>query len=189
MSGSKMISNQQVTDPDFVEKTESNSSELKEENGSELAGENKFDTGAFAVCSHRKAFGVTHGAHTTHFRKRYGDGRTTEGRFLRAIENGLIEDLGGLENISTGQKLILGRIREKIRIMKCIGDYVDKQPNIVQKDGEILPCLGKNYVTYSESLRRDLQFIYELANKKPSKIPDLDDYIKKAKTIEAGSGE
>lgn len=42
----------------------------------------------------------------------------------------------------------------------------------------LLPCLGRNYTSFSEALRRDLESFYSLANKKPSRLPDLETYIK-----------
>ena len=125
-----------------------------------------------------------HGAKSVHLRLRYSDGRSREGRFLRSVHDDLLRDLGGPENVTSGQRLLLGRIVEKVRVLKCIGDYVDRQTSIVLPDGEILACLGKNYISYAESLRRDLQAVFDMATKRPSRAPSLDDYLKQAKTVE-----
>ena len=110
---------------------------------------------------------LKHGAFSRHIRKRYSDKRTREGRQLQAIINNLILDLG--PDLSASQCLLLDRIREKLIVLMQIGKYVDHQPSIINDKGELLPCLGRNYTTYAESLRRDLEALYNTA-KKPKRI-------------------
>ena len=123
-------------------------------------------------------------ARITHFRKRYSDGRTTEGKYIRSVIKSLADDLGGIANLSPGQRLIMDRLREKIVTVVQIAKFVDRQPSIITDSGELLPCLGRGYTTYAESIRRDLQALYELADRRPSRVPSLDDYLKQAKTVE-----
>ncbi|MBW2148425.1 MAG: hypothetical protein JRG73_18790 [Deltaproteobacteria bacterium] len=61
---------------------------------------------------------LKHGAWRQHFRKRYGDARTKEGRQLREIIKALTQDLG---EISAGQAILLDRIKEKIIVLIQIG--------------------------------------------------------------------
>ena len=121
---------------------------------------------------------LRHGAFSKHIRKRYSDLRTTEGKALRAIIDELKADLG---KISAGQALILGQIRSKLVVLLQIGQYVDKQPSAITERGELLGCLGRGYTAYSEALRRDIEMLYNLARRRPSKVPSLDDFLEKGK--------
>jgi len=116
-----------------------------------------------------------HGAFSRHFAKRCSDARTTAGRALRDVMRELEADLG---TISAGQRIILGRIREKLIVLSAIGGHIDKQKSVLTEGGELLPCLRWGYTTYSEALRRDLELVYTLAHKRPSKAPSLEDYLK-----------
>jgi hypothetical protein len=131
-----------------------------------------------------------HGAYARHTRKRYSDARTTEGKALLAVVGGIADDLGGMANLTSGQRLILDRIKEKLIVLWQIGQYVDKQPSVVMEGGELLPCLGRNYTGYSEAIRRDLIAIYDMsaARNKPSKVTDLAEYLRKKKEEKDGAG-
>jgi hypothetical protein len=62
-----------------------------------------------------------------------------------------------------------------------IGSYVDKQESVITKEGALLPCLGKGYTTFAESLRRDVEALYTTAKK-----PKAMSYEKALKAIEGG---
>lgn len=117
-----------------------------------------------------------HGAFSRHFAKRCSDARTTAGRALRDVMRELEADLG---KISAGQRIILGRVREKLIVLSAIGAHIDKQKTVLTKDGGLLPCLRWGYTTYSEALRRDIDLLYTLAHKRPSKAASLEDYLEK----------
>ena len=116
-----------------------------------------------------------HGADSKHFRKRYTDGRTTEGRRLRATIEALRGDLG---EITPAQEIILSRLREKLITVECMGAYLEKQLSAVTDAGELLPCLRSGYTTWAESLRRDIELLYTLAARRPARGPSLGDYMK-----------
>ncbi len=120
-----------------------------------------------------------HAAYSSQIRRRYSDKRTKEGKRLAAVLQELVQDVG--PDLSAGQCLILDRIREKLIVLMQIGAYVDRQESILNDKGEILPCLGKNYTTYAESLRRDLEALYKTV-KKPTAVS----YEKALKAIEGG---
>lgn len=119
-------------------------------------------------------------------RRRYSDARTAEGKALRMLMDKIVADLGGMTELNAGQVLILGRVREKLIVLMQIGKYVDEQESVIRGDGDLLPCLGKAYISYSETVRRDVVALYDMARKKGDKIPDLEAYLK-AKAVE-GSG-
>ena len=57
---------------------------------------------------------VSHGAYSRHIRKRYTDKRTTEGRQLATVMDALIDDLGGNQEISAPQRLLLDSIKSSL---------------------------------------------------------------------------
>lgn len=103
--------------------------------------------------------------------------------------DGLVEDVGGEDQISTSQRLILNQIRSKLIVVLQISRYTDRQEDVVGNDGELMGCLGKSYLTYHESIRRDLQALHALAEKKPARVPDLGSYLAKTYGPESGKDE
>ena len=77
--------------------------------------------------------------------------------------NALVEECG--PDPTAAQYLILDRVREKLIVLMQIGQYVDRQPCVITKEGALLPCLGKGYTTYAESLRRDLEALQTMVRK------------------------
>ena len=141
----------------------------------QAAGEKNLSTWLAQNPSHGN---LKHGAHSGMVRRRYGDKRYREGKQLASIMKGLREDLGGNGNIPTAAQIILDSIKSKIVVILQIGKYVDKQIEIIDpKTGELLPCLGKNFTSYTESLRRDLEALSSMSGKK-TKVPDLTTYLK-----------
>lgn len=120
---------------------------------------------------------LRHGAHSAHIRKRYSDKRTTEGRQLAIVIESLRQDIG--PDLSVGQCLLLDRVREKLIVLMQIGKYADEQLSLINKKGELLPCLGRNYTSFSEALRRDIESLYTTGKKTPPPS-----YEKVMKTLE-----
>ena len=114
---------------------------------------------------HPERGAVKHGAYSSTVRKRYSDKRTSEGKQLAGIINGLIGDLGGNTNITSAQRLLLENIRSKLIVVMQISKYADRQISLINSDGELLPVLGKNFTAYSESLRRDLESLFSVKRK------------------------
>jgi len=107
-----------------------------------------------------------HGGHS--LAKRYKEGtldrRTKMGKHIEAVKKSIIEDVGS--EVGAPQKILLELILQKIIVTSAIADYCKGQGgNIISNRGEILPCLSKNYLAYSNSLIRDLKVFYELAGR------------------------
>ncbi|MBN1103581.1 MAG: hypothetical protein JXL84_09240 [Deltaproteobacteria bacterium] len=121
----------------------------------------------------------THGAHSKQVRRRYTDRRTAEGKQLAAVIEALVDDLGGREVITTGQVILLDRIREKLITLQQIGKFVDDQVSLIDKEsGELLAVLNRNYLAYSESLRRDVEALHGLNRRRmKDKAPSLAEII------------
>ena len=121
-------------------------------------------------------FAPTHGAYCQHFAKRYTDARTREGQRLKAVMDSLIDDLGGHENLTAGQRLLLDTIQSKLIVILQVGKYVDEQSELI-KDGQLIPVLGKNYLAYLNSLRLALDQLYKDNHKNKGKIPTIKEII------------
>jgi hypothetical protein len=122
---------------------------------------------------------TTHGAKSEAVRRRYSDERTQEGKRLRAVRDGLVESVGGLEGMTAPQGLLLAAMEAKLIILWQISDYVDKN-SVVDGVGELLPCLNNGFVKYSDSLRRDLVTFYGLSRYqiRRERLPKLEDLIR-----------
>jgi len=106
----------------------------------------------------------THGAFSKDTQMKYSDLRTRQGARLAAIEKGLVESLGGQECVSVPQSIIIGNIKAKLIVIFQISEFADKQKSVVdQKTGDLIPALAKNFLTYSESLRRDLETLQKFS--------------------------
>lgn len=121
-----------------------------------------------------------HGASSSRLRRRYMDRRTREGKQLEAAMDSLIQDLGGQDNLSAGQRLLLDTIQSKLIVILQISKYVDQEENIIQK-GELIPVLGKNYLAYLNALRLSLAELY-----KNHKGKQAMSYEKALKAIQGG---
>lgn len=103
---------------------------------------------------------LTHGAHSRTIRQRYSDKRTREGKALAEIISGLINDLGGPDELTTGHNILLSNIKAKLIVVMQIGKFSDRAESLINPSGEIIPALGRNFVTYTESLRRDIECLF-----------------------------
>lgn len=117
---------------------------------------------------------LTHGGYSKQIRRRYSDKRTTEGKALAMVMSNLQADLG---NLSTGQGILLDRVKEKLVTLWQIGNFVDQQSTLINPAGELIPCLGRNYLAFAESLRRDIETLYSSANKRPAKVKTIPEII------------
>jgi hypothetical protein len=124
---------------------------------------------------------MKHGVHSLTIRQRYSDLRTSEGRQLKAILDGLIDDLGGQRAISHAQRLCLENMRCKLIVLFQISKYVDQQESVITEKGELLPCLGRGFTAYSEGIRRDLEALFKISPVKARNIPSIEELISAGK--------
>jgi hypothetical protein len=95
------------------------------------------------------------------------------------VANRIIEDLGGHSNINGKQRILLDVLKSKLAVVLRISDYADRQKDII-KDGELIPCLGRNYLAYTNGIRLTLQELYKhWDGSKPVKT--LEEYLAEAK--------
>jgi len=103
-----------------------------------------------------------HGAHS--LMKRYGDGkidrRTSMGKYLEEVKKDFIKEIG---EPSPPQEILLQLIMQKIAFISAIADYCNRQgTQIVNNSGNLLPCLSKSYLAFSNALVRDIKALFEL---------------------------
>lgn len=103
---------------------------------------------------------LTHGAESKTIRQRYSDLRTKEGRQLKEIIDGLVSDLGGPNELQTGHNILLSNIRAKLICVMQISKFSDRAKSLINPAGEIIPVLGRNFLSYTESLRRDIECLF-----------------------------
>jgi hypothetical protein len=119
---------------------------------------------------------TVHGAYDKQVRQRFTDERTSEGKALARVMKSLIADCG--PDLNTAQCILLDRIREKLMILMKIGEYLDKQMDLVTEKGELLPVLNNNYLPYSNALNKDVAALYAYAGqKKPKRIPTIEELV------------
>jgi len=119
---------------------------------------------------------LKHGGYSKHIQQRYSDHRYKEAKEINGVTKRLTADAGGPDNLSEGQRLLLGVIRSKFIIVKQISSFVTKQEGIVDCNGEILPCL-KSFTTFTEAMRRTIEAFYAMSNRKPSRVPTIEQII------------
>jgi len=82
--------------------------------------------------------------------------RTYLRAYLQNCRDGLIEDLGpGEEDLTTAQRVLIDRAISKLGIVRCIEESVKEGGAF--KGKELSSVLAKSYITYCESIRRDLE--------------------------------
>jgi hypothetical protein len=77
-------------------------------------------------------------------------------KYLMAVRQGLIRDLGPSESdLSTAQIVLIDRVTTKLGVIRCVEEYIRENSVIVGND--LAPSLKASYLAYSNSLRLDLQ--------------------------------
>ena len=103
----------------------------------------------------------------------------------RAVDSILAEyqqDLGG--DLSAAQKIIMQLIRRQLVYLLLCDEWLDAQPSVVTKRGEILAPLGTFYLAASNSIQRACE---RLGMKRVSIADNLETYLKnKAQAAQDG---
>jgi len=110
-------------------------------------------------------------------------------RYLTAVREGLIKDLGPTEdNLTTAQIVLIDRVVTKLGVIRCIEEYI--RENTVMNGARLSPSLRESYLAYNNSIRLDLAALG--INKKQTRAFDLKTYVRETygvKEAEAGSKE
>ena len=101
--------------------------------------------------------------------------RTYIRAYLQAARDGLIEDLGPREeDLTAAQRVLIDRAVSKLAVIRCIEEHVKETG--VFKGKELSPVLAKSYITYTNSLRLDLEAL-GIDKRAEAKILDLGEYL------------
>ena len=104
------------------------------------------------------------------------ESRTYILKYLIAVREGLIRDLGPNEQeLSTAQLVLIDRVATKLGVIRCVEEHIRENSVIVGDD--LAPSLKASYLAYNNSLRLDLQAL-GLEAKKANEFLDLKEYAK-----------
>jgi hypothetical protein len=120
---------------------------------------------------------VTHGANTLKRILSNGklDHRSSVGRALRRLRAQFTADLGGQEALSTQESALVDRVVIKILVLHTVEGWTLRRRSLVKRSGQLPAVLDRNYISWSESLRRDL---VALGLKRRAKDLSLNDFLK-----------
>lgn len=119
----------------------------------------------------------THGAWTLKRALDTGrlDMRSEAGQAIKRLRMQLETDLGGVDTLSTQERLLVDRIVKKALIIEALETYALGRKSIFKRNGELIGALGRHYLSYTEALRRDLLAVG--LQRRAKNVPNLQDYL------------
>lgn len=89
-------------------------------------------------------------------------------KILEELEKGLIADYGGPEGISTSQEILIRSTVKALGVPFLIELFINKYGPVVQKGKaiELHPILGRNYLSFLNTIRQNLLSLKELKKEK-----------------------
>jgi hypothetical protein len=104
--------------------------------------------------------------------------RTYLRAYLQKTYDDLTRDLGPREeDLTAAQRVLRERAVSKLAVIRCIEEHVKETG--VFKGKELSPVLAKSYITYTNSLRLDLEAL-GIDKRAAAKVLDLTDYVQAA---------
>lgn len=103
------------------------------------------------------------------------DMRSEAGQAVKRLRAQLVADLGGADTLSTQERLLVDRIVKKVLIVEALETYALRRKSLFKRNGELIGCLGRHYLAYSEALRRDLLAVG--LQRRAKDVPNLSDYL------------
>lgn len=98
-------------------------------------------------------------------------------RYLTAVREGLIQDLGPSEkDLTTAQLVIIDRVTTKLGVIRCIEEHT--RENTVMAGSRLSPSLRESYLAYNNSIRLDLQAL-GIDKRKADDVVDVREYVRK----------
>jgi len=98
---------------------------------------------------------ITHGGYSFLTKGELPENRTHVLKYLMAVREGLVKDLGPTENdLSTAQIVLIDRVTTKLGVIRCIEEHIRERSVIVGDD--LAPSLKASYLAYNNSIRLDL---------------------------------
>jgi len=119
---------------------------------------------------------VKHGGYSFMVKGELPENRKHVLKYLTAARENLIRDLGPTEeDLTAAQIILIDRIVSKLGIIRCIEEHI--RENSVMVGQNLAPALGKNYISYNNSIRIDLDKL-GIRTKQVDSVPDVQTYIK-----------
>ena len=116
-----------------------------------------------------------HGGYSFLVKQELPENRRHVLRYLTAVREGLIRDLGPTEeDLTTAQIVLIDRIISKLGIVRCIEEHI--RETSVMKGDELTPSLKESYLAYNNSVRLALQALG--IDKRKAEVFDLKAYVK-----------
>jgi hypothetical protein len=111
-------------------------------------------------------------------------------RYLRDIERDLTGDLGGEENITAAQEILIKSTIQAVGVLLLAGAFTQRygllRPDMAQRGIiELQPVLGQQFIAFMNSIRQNLLAL-GLDKKKGEDILDLGRYIAARDAEKAG---
>ena len=130
---------------------------------------------------------LTHGGYSFLMKGKLPENRRYVLRYLTAVREGLIRDLGPTEDdLTTAQIILIDRIVTKLGVVRCIEEHV-REKSVMIGDN-LAPALGHNYLGYINSIQRGLDKL-GIHKKKVDETLDVQGYIKQFDEDKAKKGK
>ena len=104
---------------------------------------------------------LKHGGHSAvmKYRERKFDLRRADDQAILGFQKAVIEDCGGATEMDGLQMSLLDRSVELLILLRCMSQHVEKN-GIIEKNGELAPCLRSSFISYTNAFRRTMREIY-----------------------------
>ena len=98
-------------------------------------------------------------------------------RQLSLVRKALIQDLGGLDNLSAQRIIILDGVISKLGVVRSMEEHI--RSTAIMEGKELSHCLRKNYLAYRNSIDRSLVMLGLDKQERESvlSIPELIDVV------------
>lgn len=98
----------------------------------------------------------THGGFSFLATGRLPEHRREMERYLTGAREGLIRDIAGSEeNLTTAQAILIDRAIGKVGLLRCVEEHIRERG--VMQNNQLASVLRASFLSYSNSLRLDLQ--------------------------------
>ncbi len=115
-------------------------------------------------------------------RRRALDGRTTEARLVRELENDLIDSLGGPDEVSTQKRWLIERAAMLQLQLSAVDAFVVSMPSIANKKRRALYPIVKESASLAQSLQ---SLLVSIGLERRARTVKLSDYISERTTQDA----
>ena len=118
---------------------------------------------------------TVHGGYSFLITGRLPEHRAYVRRYLTAVRENLIRDLGPTEiDLTASQLILIDRVVTKLGVIRCIEEHI--RENSVMVGDNLAPSLKGNYLAFDNSLRLALQAL-GIKSKRAEGIMELGKYV------------